>query len=191
MPRVFIAVGLPSTVRERVGWMRERLGGPGAPVKWVDPAQAHVTLRFLGEVPEERLDALKAAMHEVALGTEPFTVSFQGAGAFGPPGRPRILWLGVASGAAELGRLQARLEERLLAVGFPHEEREFTAHVTVGRVRDDASTAALFRLSRDLGVLKVGSLGGHTVKHIDLMDSTTTRTGPIYKRLERVALGAR
>lgn len=190
MPRVFIAVETPRALRERVAWVREKLGGTGAPVRWVDPAQAHLTLRFLGEVPDEQLEAVRQAMAGAAAGVAPFSVTYQGVGSFGPRGRPRVIWLGVGGGVEALAALAARLENALRAAGFPPSDKLFSPHVTVGRVHDPAPTAALFRLTRDLELLKVGSLGGATVESLDLMASDLSRAGPVYRRLHRVSLTA-
>lgn len=108
----------------------------------------HVTLRFLGPTPVERVDELAAAMAVAASAAAPIPVRISGAGAFPSQGRPRALWLGIAEGGEGLAALAARLDDGLVALGWPHEERPFRAHLTLARadgVRAGAATAATLR----------------------------------------------
>jgi 2'-5' RNA ligase len=143
--RLFIAVPLPVSVRrdveaivERVrARVRERwaIDGRGElrDVRWVRLDGLHLTLRFLGPTLDDRLPAIEAAMREAASGFPAVEAAVAGAGAFPGPGRPRVLWIGVARGADGLARLAGRLEDRLSAAGWPREDRPFKAHLTLAR----------------------------------------------------------
>jgi 2'-5' RNA ligase len=102
-------------------------------VRWVRLDDLHLTLRFLGPTPEDRLPELGAAVHEVATNGRPFDVRLAGAGAFPSPERPRALWLGVAEGTVELAEVAAGLDSALVALGWPADERPFRPHLTLAR----------------------------------------------------------
>jgi RNA 2',3'-cyclic 3'-phosphodiesterase len=102
-------------------------------VRWVRLDDLHLTLRFLGPTPDERLPELTAAVHEVAGNGRPFEVRLAGAGAFPSPERPRALWLGVAQGTVELAEVAAGLDSALVALGWPADERPFRPHLTLAR----------------------------------------------------------
>jgi 2'-5' RNA ligase len=103
-------------------------------VAWSDPASAHLTLRFLGDADPARLERLHERMAVVARSSEPIRASPSGTGAFPSWGRPRVLWLGIESGGA-IERLATAVETAARGAGFEGEERRFTAHLTLGRVR--------------------------------------------------------
>jgi 2'-5' RNA ligase len=147
-------------VREAVaGLMRELSDGPievrapGQP-RWVSVEGLHLTLRFLGATPDERIPDLTDALAAVARGVEPFRVELGGGGAFPSPNRPRVLWVGVSAGEAELGRLTERLNDELASRGWPRDERPLSAHLTLARTDgvpgSDARARRLIELGRDL-----------------------------------------
>lgn len=143
--RLFVAVPIPADTVRAVSALVEGVRaldgaavvGPirrgSNDVRWVRLDGLHVTLRFLGPTLEDRVDAVGAAVRAVAAVSAPFDVRLAGAGAFPSPERPRALWLGVEEGAAELAGLAARLDEELVAAGWPHEDRPFRAHLTLAR----------------------------------------------------------
>jgi len=113
-------------------------------VRWVRLDQLHVTLRFLGPTPDERLPGLGELLQEAAATVAPFPVAVQGAGAFPRVERPRALWLGIEDPSAGLGRLADVLDRRLVEQGWPHEERPYRPHLTLARtdgVRSGPSVA--------------------------------------------------
>ncbi len=152
--RLFIAVPLPGPVREHVealvSSVRERVRerwaferrGELREVRWVRLDGLHLTLRFLGPTPDERIPDLEAAMRAAARTFPPIPAALAGAGAFPGPGRPRVLWIGVPRGADGLAGLAARLEDGLADAGWPREDRPFKAHLTVARC-DGISSGAM------------------------------------------------
>src|SRR5687768_2568265 len=115
MPRLrtFIAVEMPSRVKARAAELIGKLRMAGAEVNWVRPEQMHLTLKFLGDVPDTETPDICRVVREVAKAFEPFEVTCRGAGAFPNAREPRTLWIGIEDGAEELKQLQAALDEGL------------------------------------------------------------------------------
>lgn len=139
--RLFVAVDLSDRARERVmrlaQGLRRRLesSAPRARITWVEPENLHLTLKFLGEVDETRVPPLREVL-ALPLSGPVFTAVLSGTGVFPPGGAPRVIWLGASEGAIALEALHAQVEGRLGPLGFGPEDRAFTAHLTLGRVRE-------------------------------------------------------
>lgn len=155
-----MAVPVADLVREAVGRLMEQLAGapidvrgPGQP-RWVRVDGLHLTLRFLGATPDVRLQELSAAVAAAAQGVAPFRVELTGGGAFPTPQRPRVLWIGIGAGAEELEALGRRLNGELQRLGWPPEDRPFTAHLTLGRTDgvpgSDEKARRLIELGQDV-----------------------------------------
>jgi 2'-5' RNA ligase len=185
--RTFIAVGLDKSVRDRVVLLQEALAGTGSEVKWVEPENLHVTLLFLGEVDDRDLVNVCRVVAEVAGGLPPFSMAVQGAGSFPNPRRPHTLWVGVGEGTQELVALHDALEPPLLALGcYRREERQYTPHVTLGRVRSDRPGDALpAALAKQAG----WRCGEQAVREVLVMGSELTPQGPVYTVMGRGKLG--
>ncbi len=141
--RLFFAVALPDAVREKLAALEEALGknSPGAPVSWVVPANIHLTLRFLGEVQDTLLPRLTEAARAVAATVPPFSLVLEKVGTFGGRASPRVVWVGVRddAGKARLREVAEGLERAARRLGFAAEERPFSAHATLARIRDGRS----------------------------------------------------
>jgi 2'-5' RNA ligase len=115
------------------------------PARWVRHEGLHLTLRFLGAIPEDRRPAIEGALRAAAAGVDRFPVRLAGSGAFPSPGRPRVLWIGVDEGADRLRELAAAVSRALEPLGYPPGERPFAAHLTLARtdgLRSGPPTAA-------------------------------------------------
>jgi 2'-5' RNA ligase len=137
----------------------ERLRPVAAGIAWVAADNLHVTLKFLGEVEDGRVDPVLEALRAAVAASEPFDLDVRGLGAFPSPGRPRVLWAGIDRGAQALAAVAGRVEAALTRLGFAPEGRPFAAHVTLGRVReprrDPALAAALVAgARRDFGTVR-------------------------------------
>lgn len=130
--RLFIAVEAPPFLVPGLG--------PSSPNASAPP---HLTLKFLGEVPEDRVGEVGRALERGLHGATAFPVTLRGLGVFPSRSRPRVLWVGIAQGAPELTELARRVEVAMQGLGFPPEERPFSAHVTVRRYRPGASTSSV------------------------------------------------
>jgi 2'-5' RNA ligase len=132
--RLFFAIEIPAEVRAGLAAVVERLRPRAPEVRWVRPEGIHLTLRFLGEVGEARLGEIVAAARRVGSGG-PLRLRTGGLGSFPDRGRPRVVWVGVEERGAALRRLREDLEAALGRIGFPPEERGWSPHLTLGRVR--------------------------------------------------------
>jgi RNA 2',3'-cyclic 3'-phosphodiesterase len=133
--RTFIAVELSPGVKHRAGELIKELKPTGADVNWTPPQQMHLTLKFLGEISRDDIIPLCRLTGEVAAKFQPFDLGFRGTGAFPHTDHPRTLWIGIEEGLEEIRALQKELEQALYdKLGFPKERRQFTPHLTIGRV---------------------------------------------------------
>jgi RNA 2',3'-cyclic 3'-phosphodiesterase len=134
--RVFIAVIPPPETQAAVAAMIASLRRTGDQVSWVRESNLHFTLRFLGEVTEATAARAAIAAGEAAATHGRFTLALGRAGAFPDQQHARVLWLGLTHGERALAALTATLEDRLAAQGIPRSDREFSPHLTIGRLRD-------------------------------------------------------
>lgn len=182
--RVFLAVWLSEELRKIVGdWLGEITAGSSG-IKWVLPGQLHFTLKFLGEQDPAFVAGLSPYLRRVAAATSSFPLTLAGGGTFPPKGRPRVLWLGVAEGRNELAALAGRVAAALLEASprqLPAEKRDFTPHLTVGRVKSETP-------HYDRELLAAGVKGRMIVKGFSLVESRLTPEGPIYRDLEAYSL---
>ncbi len=184
--RTFIAVEVNAGIRNNAAALQQTLERCGTPVRWTRPENLHVTLLFLGEVDDRQLPTLCQMVQEVAATEPPFTLGVAGVGAFPHLRRPKILWVGLNRGAEELQRLVRRLEPPLVAAGlYRREERPYTPHLTLGRVRPDADPSPLARELHKRAAWE----GGQTIVHeVLIFASLLQRQGPEYAVIGRAPL---
>jgi 2'-5' RNA ligase len=141
--RLFIAVELCEEARrvvERAGQELATLLGRQVTARWTSGEKLHITVRFIGHVPDDRTPALiQAAIAPLAI--RPFDVRFGGCGVFPPHGAPRVLWIGLDEGLPSLGAINSALNDRLAPFGYEPEPRAFSAHVTLARITSVKSGA--------------------------------------------------
>lgn len=178
--RLFFAVDLTDIARQEVSALQEPLRAACADVKWIEPENLHLTLKFFGEVREERLPELQQAAREAAASTSPFPIYLEGVGAFPGTRHPRVIWVGVGEGKQPLEALARTLEQACERLGFPPEERPFSAHLTIGRSRSGSEplTAPPFKTSEPI-----------RVDRLVLFQSKLSPHGPIYTPLAEIPLG--
>jgi 2'-5' RNA ligase len=136
--RLFVAVPLPDAAVEAVTDLVARVRAQPLPdgmrdVRWVRLEGVHLTLRFLGPTPDERIPPTAAAVSRAAAAQRPIDVRFWGTGTFPPHGRPRTLWVGLAAGVEQLTALASRLDDALVEAGWPAETRPLRPHLTLAR----------------------------------------------------------
>jgi 2'-5' RNA ligase len=182
--RTFIAVEISPEVRARAGQLMARLGESGAKVKWVEPHNLHLTLKFLGDVDARDLPAVCGVVAEAVRDVPAFEIEFLGAGAFPAAVRPRTLWLGVGRGSEGLIEVHERLERQLAGLGFRREGRRFQPHLTIGRVRSEATGELGGRIAA------LGSFAGGVscVDEVVVFSSELAREGPTYERMFQAPL---
>lgn len=133
--RAFVALELPGPVRQACGALLDELRRPAGRLRLAVPENLHVTLAFLGEIPEALAPELGAALAEGLAGTLTFPLAVRGVGAFPHWRAPRVLWFGVDDPLGACATVHERVWAVLDAYDFPRERRPFRAHVTFGRVR--------------------------------------------------------
>ena len=178
--RSFVAILLSEEVRAAVAAEIARLRPLAPRVSWISPPNLHLTLKFLGEVPSEALEQAKEGLAEAVAGAAPFGLHFGGLGAFPGMARPRVLWVGIDEGGQAAQALQARVDAALTRRGFAREERPYSPHLTIGRVREPRGLARLQQAMvqdarTDFGRLEVGRLS--------LMRSDLSPAGTRYTEL--------
>lgn len=181
--RTFIGVEVGGDVRTNATALQQTLARTGADVNWVPFDNLHVTLLFLGEVDDRELHAVSRAMADAVAGEPPFTLRVSGVGAFPNLRRPKTVWAGIADGSAELVRLHGLLESPLLDLGaYRREDRPYSPHLTLGRVKSEAGGQALAPAL----VKSADWTGGRTtVGEVVLFASDLRREGPVYTVLAR------
>lgn len=187
--RLFVAAELPAEVREALAALQAELKRRGLePLRWVRPEGIHLTLKFLGETPADRLPAICKALAQAVKGVPPHRLSLGTPGSFGNRRGPQVLWVDLKGDLAVLGQLQRQVEEELKAVGFPREKRQFAPHLTIARVRPESARALAARIADLLRQVEPprGEVG---VREISLIRSTLQPGGAVYERLDAFALG--
>ena len=169
-------------MRERLAAEVERLRTHARDVAWVARDNVHLTLRFFGGVEAERLARIQTALAAAAAVSQPFDLEVRDLGAFPTPSRARVLWAGVGAGGEPMAARAARIDAALAPLGFPPEAREFSAHITLGRVRTPRASPALG------DALHAGILGRQRVTAASLMRSDLSPRGARYTELARLKL---
>jgi len=187
--RSFIAIELPDEVKRELAQLIYELGKAKYPfVKWVDMENTHLTLKFLGNIPQGQVAKIAEAMKQAVRGKSPFQLEISRLGAFPSINQPRVIWIGVGGETDSLLKLQREIDSRLVPLGFAPEKQPFVPHLTVGRVRENASPDDRKALGQLLASRVFDSQGHIAVDSIKLMRSQLTPEGPVYSLLSVVAL---
>ncbi len=185
--RTFVAVEIGAENRQAAGRLIQSLRGAGADVKWVAPENLHLTLKFLGDVPNERLAEVCRAVEQAAGAQAPFVLELRGAGAFPNAARPRVIWLGTGEGTEPSISLAEAVEQALEGLGFRREARRFHPHLTLGRMRRSGpGVSALARLLKEHAEFDAGRA---EINQTVVFSSQLTRSGPVYEPLAHARLG--
>ncbi len=184
MIRAFIAVNLTVRVVEAITRVQEILKQAGGDVRWVRPEGFHLTLKFLGDIPNHKPPLVLAALQEALRGHPPLLVRAQGLGAFPTLKRPRVLWVGL--GGEGLEELRERVEQAMIPLDFPPEDRQFTPHLTLGRVR---SLRGWEKVLAALKERQAEGFGESRIEEVVLYKSDLRPEGALYTPLGKVTLG--
>ena len=182
--RLFIALETPAAVRKALAGTMAELREVEADVRWESEEKLHATLKFLGDTPDCRVDAVAAALERVSSSTAPLTVAYSGLGFFPSPREPRIVWAGLLEPTGALAGFHARIEASMGALGFAKESRPFHPHVTLGRVRGPRGAAAL-RARVETCTFDQPPIALHEVA---LIRSDLRPSGSVYTTLKRISL---
>ncbi|BEQ14028.1 RNA 2',3'-cyclic phosphodiesterase [Desulfoferula mesophila] len=189
--RSFIALEMPNQVKDFAAGLIRELKPTGADVKWVEPVNLHLTLKFLGEVDPGATADIITAVERACAGRPPLELAAQGCGAFPGPRAPKVVWLGLAGDIEPLAGLARAIEAALMPLGFEPEQRAFKPHLTLGRVRRPrrgSKAPSTAPLSRALAGMATVAGPVFQAAGVALMKSTLTGSGPIYESLHHVTL---
>jgi len=186
--RTFIAIELPDQIKSSLTKLVEQLKTTGADVKWVQPQNIHLTLKFLGERDDKKVKQITEILDEVAKNHKAFEIQINSLGAFPNLNSPRVIWVGLDKGDTETKEIAKDLEDLICKVGIPKEDRAFSSHITIGRTRSPMGKEKLTQAITILGE-KVGKENLiFTAGTITLFKSTLTPKGPIYEALKVASL---
>ena len=187
--RSFIAIELPDELKLGLARLQDKLKSGRQPwMKWVDPYAIHLTLKFLGNIGVDSIDAITKAMETAVQEIPPFHLEVKDLGAFPNLRRVQVVWVGVGGEVDKLVQLQQRIESNLAPLGFTTEARSFTPHLTLARLRNQASLDERQRFGQLISSTKFEKAYSIEVEAINLMRSQLTREGAIYNRISSVKL---
>jgi len=179
--RLFIALDIPQDVRERISAYVERVRPLCADARWARVEGLHVTLKFIGEIPDARVPQITKAL--AGIKARPFDVKFDNVGFFPSPRSPRVFWIGVRAGE-ELPQLAEAVNEALASIGIPREDKAYSPHLTLARSGSGHNLKALTGLLTN----EMETFGTMTAHEFYLYRSQLGRGGSKYTRLERFEL---
>ena len=187
--RAFIAITIPLEFREALAAQADRLGHRLRDLRWVPPGNLHLTLAFLGEIPSHSVDSIKSGLDAVVQGCHPFNLGFGSGGTFPPRGEPRVAWVRITGDLDEAKALQAAIAREMRELGLRVDARPFSPHVTLARIRRQATPSARIAIAHHFEGLDLEHLGIFTVPAIALMESDLTPDGAVYREVLEVELG--
>ena len=150
--RAFVAFKLPGDIIDFAAGLQSDLRTRGLKLRWVRPQNLHLTLRFLGDIPQADAAAVGHAVQRASQGMIPLELTVQGMGAFPGLKRPRVLWIGLGGQIELLRQLYSRIEEELSDLGFEREKRGFKAHLTLARFKERVAPQDLLEAFQELGL---------------------------------------
>jgi 2'-5' RNA ligase len=177
--RIFVALALDDAMKDALANIQRRLRPHIPDAKWVEPENIHLTLKFLGEIEEKMLKDVVVCCENVADSHQPFLISLSEIGGFPSLSYPRVIWIGIADGKEEVSLLAEELDRSLAKAGFPKEKRPFTPHLTLARIKRE----------RKVSVSKIEPVSERMeVRSIQIIQSTLTPKGPIYRVVKSISL---
>ena len=188
--RTFVAIELTVAARIALEAVQDHLrrDKAGRAGRWVRKKGIHLTLKFLGDVPEEKLEAVYEAVRQACEGCPPFAVTLAGLGCFPNACRPRVIWVGVQEEAGQLVALQSAIDHKLAGLGFPLERRAFHPHLTLARIRKKAERGEIKALGRSVAAYDPGELGKVWVDGVSVIKSVLGLQGAAYTQLSKSLL---
>jgi len=186
--RAFIAIELPKEIKDYLGKLQNQLKTSGADIKWVEPQNIHLTLKFLGEIDDVLLAKINEIIQAAASGRNEFYMRLTEVGAFPSISSPKVIWVGIDEGDKEVKGIAAELEENIAKIGMPKESRAFSSHITIGRSKSALNQVKLLQLLKELAGKPAEENLRFAVKKIFLFKSTLTPKGPVYEILKNVNL---
>lgn len=186
--RAFIAIEIPTEIKKAISAQTASLQKDAVQtVRWVAPDNLHLTLKFLGEISPANVEFLSAAIKAECERHHPFEVVVEKLGCFPNSRHPRVIWIGLGI-PQELNHLQSQVEAVAAQLGYPPEERPFSPHLTIGRIREQAASTEIQSLRSLLEKTTIGTLGTFTARAVHLFRSDLQPGGPKYSLLASAPL---
>ena len=179
--RIFIAVDLPHNIRKALGEVQRELRPKSNTARWVSPESIHITLKFIGEIPEKRLEDIDSAL--TGLTWKPFTITVRGVGFFPGTRSPRVFWAGME--APTLRDLTEQLDTRMERFGFDREKRAFRPHITLARAKDSRIDSSLVTAAAQY---EEHDFGSFNVDRMFLFKSALKPSGAVHEKLKEFLL---
>ena len=183
--RTFISVEIPDGIKKEMAKAQEQLKRSGAEAGWARPEGIHLTLKFLGEVVEAKIVEIKNTLAHAVGDMSRFRLEIAGAGAFPNSKNPRVVWLGVSGDIDKLSALWRSVEDSMTEIGFDREERAFSPHLTLARIK---YLRPRYSWQKAIDSIKDIRLAGFEVDHISLMKSELKPSGAVYTEIARTDL---
>jgi RNA 2',3'-cyclic 3'-phosphodiesterase len=181
MIRTFIALTIPEEIKAVIGTAISELRAKNHALRWVKPEGLHITLKFLGDIPEETVAPLAADLDKAAALCPPLTLGLSGFGAFPNTRRPRVVWVGLEGDMHELSSLALNIDKTCVAYGITAERRPFSGHITLGRLKAPTMVDLATNLVKGL----------FNVSQVLLYQSVLLPSGASYNVLHRSSLGSK
>ncbi|MDT8381724.1 MAG: RNA 2',3'-cyclic phosphodiesterase [Brevefilum sp.] len=187
--RTFVAIDFSPQIRGKIGEIIKyfKTQTPDYALKWVEPQNLHMTIKFLGEISEGHLQTIKDLLSDTIKGRSSFEIEVTGMGMYPSAHKPRVIWLGI-EGSGPLKDIHKSLDQALQKASIPPDKRGLSPHLTIARIRRNVETLIVQDIGKTLSQFKIDSLGICTVYKVVLYKSTLTPGGPIYDPLLSIPL---
>jgi RNA 2',3'-cyclic 3'-phosphodiesterase len=187
--RTFIAVDFPPNMLKKIAEIISffKTLTPEKDLKWVETDNLHLTIKFLGEIEENKTAQVKHTLSQALKDQNCFDIEINGLGMYPNKNKPRVIWLGI-TGANPLSEIYNVLNQELTSLGFTPERRAFSPHLTIARIRRNTDHKQAQGIGEILSKYKVETLGATTIEQVHLYQSVLTPSGPIYTLMHSVDL---
>jgi len=187
--RLFVAIDFPQDmllrIEQIVSYFKTKTPPPA--LKWVETKHMHLTIKFIGEIGEDKLEPIEESLVNTLAGQSHFDIEVGGLGMYPHKDNPRVIWLGI-TGGEPLIRMHSQLDQHLASLDVKREGRSFSPHLTIARVRRHADQATVKSIGQTLSLFNVDPLGTVTIDRVQLYQSVLTPSGPIYTSLLSIPL---
>jgi len=180
--RGFIAIDIGSL--PKIVEFEKKIKQTGAIVKLVEPENIHITLKFLGETNENKIDEIEKIIKKTVEGIKPFNIQLKSTGVFPNENYIKIVWIGIQN-SEKIAQIASKIDEGLSEIGFSKEKREFSAHLTIARVKSAKSKDQLLKVIENDKEFEFADIKVESVK---LNKSELTQKGPIYTTIKDIKL---
>lgn len=175
--RAFIAINLSSDIKEYLSSLKNNLKIGNSKIKWVEENNLHITLKFLGYILPQQLELIDLGLKKITNQYLPFSIKLSSdIGIFPSYKMPRIIWVGIRESSRELTELYNSIEETLYKNGFPKENKRFSGHITIGRIKYIKDKDSLINSLKQIRIERFSQ----KVESVELMESELTPKGPVY-----------